>query len=531
MAEAFAWVAWSGPIPLWSRPAARRGFLGEASVRVQELKLQGAGLPGELLLNAQLDNPELNWLTVIIGPNGTGKSLLLRLLTGAAVDKPTFTPPMREKLTAQITAQTGKIRRVIALSGTTNDRFPVVSGVPLSRPPTSYDIENYTYFGPKYASSIASRTRAISTMAHSMLAKLPNVQERRKEYTGILSYLQYEPIIRFRLEADRRQARGMQAFPERLKSYEMRLQRNSEPRYAELSAYIDLLKNSQEKQEQVRRFIEVDRDMIFDFHGGKNFIISNTEATEIPLTNQVGNFGRLPFLSATEIATLIEINIVDVEEVSFKRKTNAENASTNARFGRGSTDGWSDSSDLSSGQWHLITGLLNLIAWTDSESLILIDEPENSLHPEWQRSYIDLLRMSLSSVSGCHVVIATHSPLVAAGARPNEGNILRLSRDEDSNTLTTHDEPPVYGWLPGDVLQDAFGMQSARSPEIVEAANRALALVKYGGAADRQMLKQYALDLRRLSDPLPSNDPLLPALDALISLAEAGGDPDDEGRP
>jgi predicted ATPase len=498
-------------------------------VRIRELGLQGSGLPKKIVLAPHPEDSSHNWLTILTGPNGTGKSLLLRLLTGAALAKPSFTPSMREKLSAELFPKNISIARVIALSGTTNDRFPVVSGVPLSRSPTTYDIDSYTYFGPRYASSVGSRSRAISTIAHSMLAKLANVQARYDKFSKILECLGYGPVIRFRLEADRWLSTRRATVGERMKLLATRLSKSSDSRYNGLREYLGYVESSTKKQNQIQRTLAQGHEVTIDF-SKKNVSISGFQDRERVALQWMldGSYGENS-LNGREISYLIEGNLLGVDEMFFERKSALQIVKDEPYRDDWLGETWSDSSSLSSGQWHLITGLLNLTAWIEDNSLVLIDEPENSLHPEWQRSYIDFLRIALSPASSCHVIIATHSPLVAAGARSGEGNILRLNRSEDDGALTMHHEPIVYGWLPGDVLQDAFGMTSPRVPELVETANRALALVKQGSDADREMLKLCAIDLRRLSRPLPTNDPLLPALDALIALAEMGGEPN-KGR-
>ncbi|WP_323663695.1 AAA family ATPase [Pectobacterium carotovorum] len=49
----------------------------------------------------------------------------------------------------------------------------------------------------------------------------------------------------------------------------------------------------------------------------------------------------------------------------------------------------------------------------DLPKTILIDEPENSLHPKWQREYIGFLHGFIGYKENVEVIIATHSPLIA----------------------------------------------------------------------------------------------------------------------
>lgn len=66
---------------------------------------------------------------------------------------------------------------------------------------------------------------------------------------------------------------------------------------------------------------------------------------------------------------------------------------------------------LSSGEQHLIVMLYELLFLTMPGTLVLIDEPELSLHIEWQRDFIqDLLK--IAKFAELDVLIATHSPYI-----------------------------------------------------------------------------------------------------------------------
>lgn len=68
-------------------------------------------------------------------------------------------------------------------------------------------------------------------------------------------------------------------------------------------------------------------------------------------------------------------------------------------------------SSLSSGEQHLLVLLGKLIFAQKNNGLILIDEPEISLHPEWQESFLDILS-SIQTISNFEILIATHSPIL-----------------------------------------------------------------------------------------------------------------------
>lgn len=79
----------------------------------------------------------------------------------------------------------------------------------------------------------------------------------------------------------------------------------------------------------------------------------------------------------------------------------------------------------SSGELTLISSLLFLIANRDENPIILVDEPENSLHPNWQREYVDKLLNALE-YRGATVVIATHAPLIVTGALANSRKLVSV---------------------------------------------------------------------------------------------------------
>lgn len=70
----------------------------------------------------------------------------------------------------------------------------------------------------------------------------------------------------------------------------------------------------------------------------------------------------------------------------------------------------------SSGELSLITSIIFLSTIIkDRKTVILIDEPENSLHPKWQREYVRML-LDIFYLYQPKIVIATHSPMIVTGA-------------------------------------------------------------------------------------------------------------------
>ena len=65
--------------------------------------------------------------------------------------------------------------------------------------------------------------------------------------------------------------------------------------------------------------------------------------------------------------------------------------------------------DLSSGEQHELVLNYELLFKVDPDSLILIDEPELSLHVIWQQQFLKDLQ-EIIKLAGFDVLLATHAP-------------------------------------------------------------------------------------------------------------------------
>lgn len=98
----------------------------------------------------------------------------------------------------------------------------------------------------------------------------------------------------------------------------------------------------------------------------------------------------------------------------------------------------------------------------DFDGIILIDEIEIHLHPEWQEKITSILRKTFPKAQ---FILTTHSPHVIQTAEPNQ--IMALHLDEDDNvTLRTDLQTNQYGfkgWTVEEILYDVMGMKTMRS--------------------------------------------------------------------
>lgn len=121
--------------------------------------------------------------------------------------------------------------------------------------------------------------------------------------------------------------------------------------------------------------------------------------------------------------------------------------------------------ELSEGEQQLLT-VLGLLRFTaEDESLFLLDEPDTHLNPKWSVDYIDYLNKFVTSGSkgenNSHIVLTTHNPIAIAELTRDQVQI--LSRDDETRTIESHKphyDPQGMGYA-GIITSDMFGLGSS----------------------------------------------------------------------
>lgn len=170
--------------------------------------------------------------------------------------------------------------------------------------------------------------------------------------------------------------------------------------------------------------------------------------------------------------------------------------------------------DLSSGEYQILTTLLALGFSVKDGSIVLVDEPENSLHPQWQQEFMTTLSEIFGRMSDGHSVISTHSPIIVASA-PIGANVIDLSIPVESLQADTI----PFGLSTDSILFEQFGIASSRNPQVVDIVQRAVALAERGEAAGSDFHKMKA-QLSKLHSTLRREDPLRDVAGALLEGGE-----------
>ena len=158
-----------------------------------------------------------------------------------------------------------------------------------------------------------------------------------------------------------------------------------------------------------------------------------------------------------------EINgIFNILELDVKLKGFSKDEKTLPIFENSAGEEF-DINDLSSGEKQLFLRTLSIKMLEPNNSIILIDEPELSLHPKWQQRIIEVYK---KIGENNQIIVATHSPHIL-GSVSNE-NIFILYRNENGKIeAKTGDELySSYGQPVNRVLKDIMGLKSVRTPKI-----------------------------------------------------------------
>ena len=130
---------------------------------------------------------------------------------------------------------------------------------------------------------------------------------------------------------------------------------------------------------------------------------------------------------------------------------------------------------LSSGEQQVLGTITRLLEFVRPKSIIVIDEPEVSLHPLWQMQYIPTLLQALRHISGIHIIIATHSHFMVADIDSDAASLIVAN---DSRTFKIFDGD-VYGRSPENILYRVFGVGQVSNFPVEQDLAEALRIISH----------------------------------------------------
>lgn len=370
-------------------------------------------------------------------------------------------------------------RKVIALTTTPFDKFRIsrsLRRIPDGSP--SDDDDRYSYLGLRDGTGRASTTAAIFRALEGLFEASKASDERRLRIADVFEFLGYEPRIevKYRLQMSRRSQIESLA--------------KGAPPSDKFTASGRPLRPIDRLWEDPKE-LEIVRDIAVEV------LQRLDQQKEIALrADFLGHSGDDSFFR--RIQRLRRLGLLHMSEVEVERR--------------------SDSTVLdlrlaSSGELGIVTGFLGLASVIDNDSLVFVDEPEISLHPEWQTNYVELLTNTFRRYLGCHFVLATHSPLILADINPEASNVVSL----DPDRRRVEDARDYAGKSYDFLLATAFDEPGKNNLYLKEEIIKALRLAADGEIKSRAFTDTLAI----LSDSLPKLDQQSPVAQLIKELQAA----------
>lgn len=259
-----------------------------------------------------------------------------------------------------------------------------------------------------------------------------------------------------------------------------------------------LLEFSVDFEERIHMLITSESSMLsnqiwFELENSKDELATLKEAVELCLENREirsdNLFGinikvddiRRHFYELQAFSLLKRLNILSLESCILKLHGIKESI---------------DVASISSGQQQMLCAVFGLATSIENDCLVLLDEPELSLHPEWQIKFVEALNHILFSVSDCHVVIATHSPLVVQSAARFGAGIVQLGEQATDSLLSnsrSFEDISVE-----EALVEVFHTPIAESSHVSNEIFHAISLGEGEGVGNKRRAIERLRDLQKI---------------------------------
>lgn len=440
--------------------------------------------------------------SVLIGCNGVGKSTLLKEMVDFFVDLHAYINNFKQKMSSAnkarlkgvkyhidgvccevirigrtflikiddrfLASKKLRVPTIVACNFGAFDKFPVqkVNGSSQTR----YDVPYYKYVGAHVNGNMISS----SAIAFRLLFALKeNMDDRqRQNLSSILDFIGYDHTITLNYSIVLRSKKNGSVYDHVLQH----VQKDKE--YSKLT--------SEQRSNKVRE--------LYDFYKNKEFAKQPTCNYDIDIDQNS--------LAANEdlnyIYKLKQYDLVQAASVVFYKKGTQI-----------------ASEEMSSGEFAMLSMVLSIsTASSDSHTLILIDEPELSLHPNWQMTIIDNLDRALKD-QVCHLLIATHSHMLVSDLPMNRSSVSQWEKDEDGNLIANRIGENTYGWSAEEVLLKVFKTATDRNRYFGERIAKLLEQMG-NNTISKEAVADELNELQEISQHLSEVDPMKMVLNTII---------------
>ncbi len=160
----------------------------------------------------------------------------------------------------------------------------------------------------------------------------------------------------------------------------------------------------------------------------------------------------------------------------------------------------------SSGESSLLCQMVSIMSDIEPNSLVLIDEPETSSHPNWQINYIGWMKNIFGRYYNCHFVISTHSHFLLTDLEPNTSDIVALDKNYEGIVRDVSEGVNTFNWSVDDILYEVFRIRNKKNEALERDLERAIQLMEEKGPVPQaeidELLRRFNNVYRGDRDPL-----------------------------
>lgn len=192
-----------------------------------------------------------------------------------------------------------------------------------------------------------------------------------------------------------------------------------------------------------------------------------------------------------KIIDLEKLDIINVNGINLKKNQ------SNLEIG-----------DISSGEYHLLISLIGIFSKIKQNALVMIDEPEISLHPNWQMQYITFLKKVFSKCASCHFIVTSHSHFIVSDLEGDSSSVTALKRTGENMLQANLLDINTYGWSAEEILLEVFNAPTSRNLFIYEKIGDIMELISRKEREPELITEKVNELLSKNVFELSENDPL-----------------------
>nr|WP_295905206.1 AAA family ATPase [uncultured Bdellovibrio sp.] len=414
-----------------------------------------------LELSSTYSEQNQNHFTVLIGNNGTGKSTILadiskKLTTGLIKNLRTLT-------------MIGEPTRVLAISTGINDKFFLPkenSKKRLQKLETKIAQLNesrapYIYIGPRTGHKTSNNRKIHERLLENIA--LNWIDEKSTEHIAqALELCNFKNEIYFKFKIKKPDSKKVKSAA--LKETPINRQELIEivtPALKGHPALLDYILEKINSLDEIVSSITINQQIRF----GDNLSTNGNRFFK----------NDLPLLIA-----LRDLNIIEFSQIQVVKQ--------------GQNETLFDLLEAGSGEFKRFLLLFSIAALTKNDTLILIDEPEISLHPKWQADFLIEARALIKERTGCHLIVATHSPYLISSLNSNDSTIVSLKTG-----FSESHRGATFGWPIEKILFDIFDVATVRNSELQKQVEIILRFLSKESSLQKPPKKDVEASVTKLS--------------------------------